>query len=393
MKKLFFICTHANQGTGYGRTANQITNFLANHYEVVFLAFQNYPGQAIEDRFIDARIWFIDAFKEDPDSPKGFGDKCIKPSFDAENPDILFLYNDLPVCESIIKLIDPPSTCKIVLYLDIVYPWEDIYRFEYLKTKVDLCFTFLDCWRHHMINDLGWDSKKVQVLKFGVDMNGFKLLDSATCKKEIGFQETDFIVLNLNRNSYRKQWCVTIKSFMEFLEMNNFNSRIKLLCVCILKTDDGYDIGQLIDIECMKRKLDSTSIKNNHFFSTFKPLHAPENYINKLYNACDVGMNTCCGEGFGLTTAEHACFGKPQIVSGVPALRETLGNTFAHIIEPTCTTTMSRFENHGGEIAHFNPSDFAMALHSVYNAPVDKIYEIPNFPWVLEPLIEHLGAI
>lgn len=393
MKKLFFICTHANQGTGYGRTANQITNFLANHYEVVFLAFQNYPGQAIEDRFIDARIWFIDAFKEDPDSPKGFGDKCIKPSFDAENPDILFLYNDLPVCESIIKLIDPPSTCKIVLYLDIVYPWEDIYRFEYLKTKVDLCFTFLDCWRHHMINDLGWDSKKVQVLKFGVDMNGFKLLDSATCKKEIGFQETDFIVLNLNRNSYRKQWCVTIKSFMEFLEMNNFNSRIKLLCGCILKTDDGYDIGQLIDIECMKRKLDSTSIKNNHFFSTFKPLHAPENYINKLYNACDVGMNTCCGEGFGLTTAEHACFGKPQIVSGVPALRETLGNTFAHIIEPTCTTTMSRFENHGGEIAHFNPSDFAMALHSVYNAPVDKIYEIPNFPWVLEPLIEHLGAI
>jgi len=393
MKKLFFICTHANQGTGYGRTANQITNFLANHYEVVFLAFQNYPGQAIEDRFIDARIWFIDAFKEDPDSPKGFGDKCIKPSFDAENPDILFLYNDLPVCESIIKLIDPPSTCKVVLYLDIVYPWEDIYRFEYLKTKADLCFTFLDCWRHHMINDLGWDSKKVQVLKFGVDMNGFKLLDSATCKKEIGFQETDFIVLNLNRNSYRKQWCVTIKSFMEFLEMNNFNSRIKLLCGCILKTDDGYDIGQLIDIECMKRKLDSTSIKNNHFFSTFKPIHAPEDYINKLYNACDVGMNTCCGEGFGLTTAEHACFGKPQIVSGVPALRETLGNTFAHIIEPTCITTMSRFENHGGEIAHFNPSDFAVALHSVYNAPVDKIYEIPNFPWVLEPLIEHLGAI
>jgi hypothetical protein len=103
-------------------------------------------------------------------------------------------------------------------------------------------------------------------------------------------------------------------------------------------------------------------------------------------------MNTCCGEGFGLTTAEHACFGKPQIVSGVPALRETLMN-FAHIIEPTTITTMSRFENHGGEIAHFDPSDFARALNKVYHSPVDKFQELPSFPWVLEPLIEHLRAI
>ena len=104
-------------------------------------------------------------------------------------------------------------------------------------------------------------------------------------------------------------------------------------------------------------------------------------------------MNTCCGEGFGLTTAEHACFGKPQIVSGVPALRETLGNTFAHIIEPTCTTTMSRFENHGGEIAHFDSSDFAVALNTVYHNPPDKIYEIPSFPWNLDPLIECIGTV
>jgi glycosyltransferase involved in cell wall biosynthesis len=392
MKKIFFACTHANQGTGYGRVANKITNFLADHYEIVFLAFQNYPGQAIEDRFIDPRIRFIDALKEDPDSPKGFGDKCIKSNFDTEKPDILFLYNDLPVCEAIIKLIDPPETCKVVLYLDIVYPWEDIYRFEYLKSKTHLCLTFLDCWKKHMIEDLGWDQKKVKVLKHGVDMDRFKLLDSAACKEHIGFKSSDFLVLNLNRNSYRKQWCVTIKAFMEFLELNSFDPRIKLICGCILKTEDGYDIIQLIDIECMKRKLDPEKIKNNHIFTTFKPLHAPEEYINKLYNACDVGMNTCCGEGFGLTTAEHACFGKPQVISGVPALVETLG-LFASVIPPTTITTMSRFENHGGEIAHFNPSHFAKALNEIFHEPPDKIYEIPHFPWVLEPLAESLCAI
>ena len=392
MKKIFFACTHANQGTGYGRVANKITNFLVDYYDIVFLAFQNYPGQAIEDRFIDPRIRFIDALKEDPDSPKGFGDKCIKGNFDREKPDILFLYNDLPVCEAIIKLIDPPATCKVVLYLDIVYPWEDIYRFEYLKSKTDLCFTFLDCWRNHMIEDLGWDSKKVKVLKHGVDMERFVIRDSSEAKVQLGFKSNDFLVLNLNRNSYRKQWCVTIKAFIQFLAMNNLDPRIKLVCGCILKTDDGYDITQLIDIECMKLKIDPNTIKDNHIFTTFKPLHAPEDYINRLYNACDVGLNTCCGEGFGLTTAEHACFGKPQIVGGVPALIETLG-LFAHVINPTTITTMSRFENHGGEIAHFDPRDFARALNEVYHAPVDKIYEIPNFPWDLENLIECLGAV
>jgi hypothetical protein len=392
-KKIFFACTHANQGTGYGRIANKITNCLVDlNYDIVFLAFQNYPGQAIEDRFIDPRIRFIDALKEDPESPKGFGDKCIKKHFDEENPDILFLYNDLPVCEALVRLIDPPKTCKVVLYLDIVYPWEDIYRFEYLKTKTDLCFTFLDCWRDHMVKDLGWEPNKVKVLKHGVDMDRFKLKNSSEAKKAIGFEPTDFLVLNLNRNSYRKQWCVTIKAFVEFLVMNNFDKRIKLVCGCILKTDDGYDVVQLAETECLKRRIDPGFVKNNHIFTTYKQSHAPESYINDLYNACDVGLNTCCGEGFGLTTAEHSCFGKPQIVSGVPALRETLGK-FAHVIEPVVYTTMSRFENHGGEIAHFNPSDFARALHKVYHEPGEKLTEIPDFPWNLDPLIESLCAI
>jgi hypothetical protein len=392
MKKIFFACTHANQGTGYGRVANKITNFLADYYEIVFLAFQNYPGQSIEDRFIDPRIRFIDAFKEDPDSPKGFGDKCIKPNFDKENPDILFLYNDLPVCEAILKMIDPPETCKVVLYLDIVYPWEDIYRFEYLKTKTHLCLTFLNCWRDHMVNDLGWDPKKVKVFRHGVDTDRFKIEDPKVAKVSIGFEPDDFLVLNLNRNSYRKQWCVTIKAFMKFLIFNNFNPRIKLVCGCLLKTDDGYDIIQLIDIECMKLKLDPAVVKRAHIFTSFKPLHAPEEYIHKLYNACDVGLNTCCGEGFGLTTAEHACFGKPQIVAGVPELRETLGG-FAYIIEPKLLTTMSRFENHGGEIAHFDPEEFAVDLNIVFHTPPDKIYEIPSFPWDLEPLVESLRGV
>jgi len=391
--KVLFVSTHANQGTGYGRSSNKITNFLANHVEVVFLAFQNYPNQGIEDRFIDPRIRFIDAFKEDPESPKGFGDKCIKSSFDKEKPDILFLYNDLPVCEAILKMIGE-TKCKIVLYLDIVYPWEDIYRYEYLKNRVDMCLVFLDCWTRHLIDDLGWPPGKVETFKLGFDSDKFK--QEAEAKKEIGFKSDDFIVLNLNRNSYRKQWNITIKAFIHFLAMNNYHPSIKLLCGCLLKTDDGYDILQLIDIECMKLKINSEIIKNNHIFTTYKTLHAPDEYINLIYNASDVGLNTCCGEGFGLTNTEHATFGKHQIVSGVPAIKETLGKfSCATIIEPKMWTSMSRFENHGGDIALFDYHDFALALNEYYHTGRNKtdVIEVPNFPWNLDQLIKHVCTI
>ena len=77
--KVFFMCTHCNQATGYARVANKLTNYLADlpGVEVVYYAFQNYPNQHIEDRFIDPRIKFFDALELDPVSPKGFGDLGI----------------------------------------------------------------------------------------------------------------------------------------------------------------------------------------------------------------------------------------------------------------------------------------------------------------------------
>lgn len=96
--KIFFMSTHSSQGTGYARMACKMTNFFADQpgVEVVFYGFQNYPGQQIKDRFIDPRIKFYDAVQIDPDAMKGFGDAGILPALEAEKPDVLFIYNDLP---------------------------------------------------------------------------------------------------------------------------------------------------------------------------------------------------------------------------------------------------------------------------------------------------------
>lgn len=388
MMKIFFMCTHSNQGTGYARSANIITNYLADlsNIEVVYYAFQNFKGQDITDRYINPKIKFIDAVELDPDSPKGFGDKGIIPSFEHEKPDVLFLYNDLPVSVSILKMLENSKHKHYtkVCYLDLVYPWEDIERLEYLKKNLDLCYVFLNCWRDHLVNDLGFDSDDVEVLPLGVDTKRFTKISSVEAKKNLGFKEDDFLVVNMNRNSYRKQWCTTISAFVEFLKDNDMNPRIKLFCGCLQKTEDGYDIPKVVHTECLKFKIDPEKVMNNHIFVNQTPLMTSEEKMNMIYNAGDVGMNTCCGEGFGLTNLEHGILEKPQIVSGVHAHKETLGK-HAILIEPKVWTSVSQFESHGGDIALFDSSDFAKALNIVFRnkmtCPNLKKHIEENFSW------------
>jgi len=354
------MCTHANQGTGYARVANKMTNALVEQgHDVVYYAFQNYPGQAVTDRFIDPRIRFIDALVEDPDSPKGFGDKGIVPNFTRECPDVLFLYNDLPVACSILQMI-PQGPYKVYLYIDLVYPWEDIERLRYLQSRVDTWYVFLECWRTHLVDELQWPSDRVHVLRHGVDP--IPVIENA--KEQLGFKSTDFIFLNLNRNSYRKQWDVTIVAFLQCLKSLEYPSDLKLFCGCMLKTPDGYDIVKIIKTECLRLGIPHETIMTNHIFINPHPMISTDRYVHLMYNACDVGLNTCCGEGFGLTNAEHSTLGRLQIVSAVPAFKEILSNHA--LVQPACWSHVSGFESHGGRIAHINYEDVACAMKRAY---------------------------
>lgn len=373
--KIFFMCTHPIQGTGYGRVANKITNHLASlpGVEVVFYAFQNYKGQEITDRFIDPRIKFYDAVELDPAAPKGFGDAGIIPAIVKEKPDVLFLYNDVMVTRSLMRLIPPehmPPTK--VLYVDIVYPFQDIEVYDELKLyKFDRIWTFLDFWKDHLVNDIGFDPKIVDVLPHGVDFERFVDVPQEEAKKKLGFEPDDFLVLNMNRNSMRKDWSITITAFLKFLKRQNMNPKIKLYCGCLPRCDDGIDIRKVITNECIRLKLNPGQVLNKHTFLNPKPLHLSDGDVNNIYNAADVGMNTGRGEGFGLTTAEHIYFNKPQLVSGVPALKETIGE-HAYIIEPKIVKYAGEEENHGGIIYSCSSTDFADGLEHYFKNRDDK---------------------
>lgn len=45
-------------------------------------------------------------------------------------------------------------------------------------------------------------------------------------------------------------------------------------------------------------------------------------HLNKVYNACDIGINTSAGEGWGLVSFEHAATGAAQLVPAHSACEE-----------------------------------------------------------------------
>jgi len=105
------------------------------------------------------------------------------------------------------------------------------------------------------------------------------------------------MVLNANRNQPRKRFDLTIQGFALFARGKPDKS-VFLYCHCGL-VDIGFNILEL----CVRYGIDDRLITSN----SSKPLQSvPQDQLNLIYNACDVGLNTSIGEGWSLTNHEHA---------------------------------------------------------------------------------------
>ena len=78
--------------------------------------------------------------------------------------------------------------------------------------------------------------------------------------------------------------------------------------------DLGWDVRALFDTEMKRRGLSS----DNRMIMTATNIDytnaPPDELLNKIYNACDVGINTANGEGWGLIPFEHASCRKPLVL-------------------------------------------------------------------------------
>lgn len=202
----------------------------------------------------------------------------------------------------------------------------------------------------------------IEIVPHGVDTRIFRKLyqtSRAEIKRQI-FPDKEkidlansFIVLNANRNQPRKRIDITIQGFSLFAKEKPDNV---LLYLHMGIVDTGFDVMEL----CYRYGID------NRLILTDKSMNIqsiPENELNRIYNACDVGINTSVGEGWGLTAIEHAVTGAPQVLPNHSACAELYAD--CGILMPINTyLTNTAILTIGGYV---HPIAVADALERLYN--------------------------
>ena len=143
--------------------------------------------------------------------------------------------------------------------------------------------------------------------------------------KSVGNPEDAFIVLNANRNQPRKKLDVTMRGFALFAKDKPNNVKLYMHCGIV---DAHMNIAKLaLRLGIDDRLIVSTDKKGVQSL--------PDSRLNEIYNACDVGINTSLGEGWGLVSVEHAMAYAAQIVPNHSACAEIFSN--CGLLIPTIT--------------------------------------------------------
>lgn len=363
--KILFYCTYPTQSNGYARIGNNITNYLASNHDEVEIYYFGITAskQTFVDRFIHPRIKLINVIEESP-SKNEYGDDLIIQKIQEIQPDIVFLYNDILVLSRMINQINQipsPRPFQVFTYIDLVYPFESLDLVSFINQSTDKFFVFSECWKEHLEKDYQIPSDKVFILKHGLDISRIYPVDYEKARSYFGFHPNDFVFLNLNRNTHRKAIDLTIRAYLEVLKRHPERLNHIKLFLNGLEEPSSYPNLKIIEIECRRLGLDFSFV-SNHLILINKNIIS-DYELNLLYNASNVGINTCMGEGFGLCNLEHGSVGKPQIMTKVGALKDIFDPQYSQLIEPSVEIFAPKIlEMTGGYLGLGSVKDFADAM-------------------------------
>jgi glycosyltransferase involved in cell wall biosynthesis len=286
-------------------------------------------------------------------------------------PDVFLIYNDIIVtcraCNALLGYRSAHPETRFLSYLDLVYPYEKLALVRHVDRNTDTILVFSECWRRNLV-DMGICTEKVRVFPHGFSANLFYPLAADVAKAYFGFAKDDFVLLNANRNTYRKAQDVAIRAFVDFLIRENWDPRIKLFLHCAMTSSSGYNLMDVFEIEACRAKVPLDKLQARICRFPERPEGVQDAEMNLLYNATDVGLNTGMGEGFGLCQLEHAALGKPQIVSKVGALADIFADGGAILVEPNAWIRASNtLDEHSGDLGICAAADFTAAMSRYFH--------------------------
>jgi D-inositol-3-phosphate glycosyltransferase len=206
-------------------------------------------------------------------------------------------------------------------------------------------------------NDPAFAFPELETIPHGVATEKFfPLPDKAEARRQMRLDDAEhrdaFIVLNANRNMPRKRIDLTIHGFALFAQDKPANVKLYLHMAA---EDTGWNVLILAKRYGIFDRLIMTQADNS------RPDFSDEQ-LNFLYNACDVGITTTTGEGWGMPSFEHSATRAAQIVPRHTSLADLWRNA-AEFVDPVMTLT------YPGNLTHAHivtPQGVAAALQRLY---------------------------
>ena len=297
--------------TGFARVTENVLSRLKDKYEIVVLG-HNWWGDPtpLQD---DYKMYpSSNRFQQAP-----FGEERIREVVERERPDIVFTMNDIWIInEQYRRIADLKEEIgfKFVGYFPMdSYGWHGALADTANEWDSAICYTEFGALEAIK----GGIERPITVIPHGVTKGQFAPKDKAEARKNLGLREDIFIVFNGNRNQFRKRIDITIAAFARFAVGR---PDVQLYLHMGMK-DQGWDVMPIFGREMMRNGLDPNG---RIIMTTNTP--APPNVgvemLNDIYNAVDVGINTCKGEGWGLVNFEHAACKVAQVVPDHTSCKE-----------------------------------------------------------------------
>jgi len=310
MKKILYAGDVGVQ-TGFGRVAEYLIPALAEEYEVHALC-TNWHGDPSPMQQ-HCKMYPAMAHGNDP-----FGSHRIASVIQAVKPDLVWITNDIWIALSLWENAKPLRE-KLGFKWFVYTPIDSYGLFPNLTPPMmewDGLATYTEFAKKEL-EIMGY-TKPIRIIGHGTDFAKFFPMDKNECRKILGVPNDVFVVFNGNRNQPRKRIDLTIKAFIKFAKDKD-DARLWLNMGA---KDLGWPIIDLFKRVARDEGFDATGklILTSPHYSVDNCL--PIEQLNQVYNAADIGINTCIGEGWGLVNSEHGATGVAQVVPDHTSLAE-----------------------------------------------------------------------
>lgn len=376
--KILWVGDHGE--TGFGRVSGEIIPRLIGMGHFLVQLGVNYLGDPHE---MPWKIYPASTL-ENPGDQLGY--KKIAKVAAIEQPDVVVLFSDSWCCHEYMNALDfwmkrvrtlkggetIPFPFRVVCYFPVDSLGFTRQRLAFLGHPAITGIATYTEFGQEEINNALWrdqehrpDCKYIHVIPHGADTETFFPIHREEARVRLGLGEAlvgKFVVLNANRNQYRKRIDLTILGFCRFLKESGADAVLWLHMAPHERV--GWNTEEIFTRECHRLGIDCESTPRLMYTDpNYNPSNpVPVESLNLIYNACDVGINTCSAEGFGLTSWEMAACGKLQIVPRHSCFPEMYKNLAVYMMG------MTPYVDQGTGLIHqmLDPENIKIAIEDAW---------------------------